>query len=65
MLLRAARRPATVYFAVRPASASSDGTMTAHAWLVSDDRILTGASGREQYAVVGIYSTPIAINAEG
>ena len=35
----------------------------AHAWLVSDDRILTGAAGREQYAVVGIYSTTSAITA--
>jgi len=63
VLLRAARRPATVYFAVRPRGASADGTMTAHAWLVSDDRILTGAAGREQYAVVGIYSTTSGITA--
>jgi len=63
VILRAARRPATIYFAVRPSGASPDGTMTAHAWLVSDDRILTGAAGRERYAVVGIYSTPRSLSA--
>jgi hypothetical protein len=57
VLLRVRRRPATIYFGARPANRSTGGSMTAHAWLVSDDRILTGAAGHADYAVVGVFGS--------
>lgn len=55
-MLRLRREPATVFFGVRPASAAENREMTAHSWLVSDGRIVTGAAGHEEYAVVAVYA---------
>jgi hypothetical protein len=55
VLLRVRRRPATIYFGARPANRSTGGPMTAHAWLVSENQILTGAAGHAEYAVVGVF----------
>lgn len=55
-MLRVRRVPALVYFGVRPARAEEGREMTAHSWLVSSGRIVTGAAGHEEYGVVAIYS---------
>jgi hypothetical protein len=55
-MLRVRRVPALVYFGVRPASVAEGREMTAHSWLVSDGRIVTGAAGHEDYGVVAVYS---------
>jgi hypothetical protein len=55
VLLRVRRSSATVYFGVRPARPAEGLPMTAHAWLVSDERIVTGAVGHEEHAVVAMY----------
>lgn len=56
-MLRLRRVPSLVYFGVRPAKSSAGREMSAHAWLVSDGRILTGAGEHESHAVVAVYST--------
>lgn len=55
-LLRLQRRPATVYFGVRPASPAEGRGMTAHAWCVSEGRIVTGAGEHRTHAVVAAYA---------
>ena len=57
MMLRWRGEPGEVFFGVRPASSAEVRDMTAHAWLVWRGRILTGAGGHEQYAVVAVYRT--------
>lgn len=44
-----------VYFGVRPASADGTRPMTAHSWLVSAGRMVTGEAGHDDYAVVAVY----------
>ncbi len=56
VMLRAGGEPSRVYFGVRPADPGQDRAMTAHAWLVSRGRILTGADGHEEYTVVAAYA---------
>ena len=56
-LLRMRGQSALVYFGVRPASPSEGRPMTAHAWCVSGDRIVTGAGEHATHAVVAVYST--------
>lgn len=54
-LLRLRREPALVYFGVRPAVPAEGRPMTAHAWCVSGDRIVTGAGEHATHAVVAVY----------
>jgi hypothetical protein len=55
VMLRLRGEPTLVYFGVRPAGPAANRPMTAHSWLVSGGRILTGAAGQEQYGVVAVY----------
>lgn len=54
-MLRWRGEPAEVFFGVRPPDTTHGRAMTAHAWLVSRGRILTGASGHSDYGVVAVY----------
>ena len=52
-MLRLRRRSCTVYFGV--ADNSSNKSLAAHAWVVSNGIIVTGGKGVEEFKVVGIF----------
>ena len=52
MMLKLRRLPSTAYLGLL--KEGEDG-LKAHAWIRCGDRILTGAQGRRQYTVVGVF----------
>lgn len=54
-LLRMRGQPVLVFLGVRPARTAEGQPMTAHAWCVSGDRIVTGAGEHATHAVVAVF----------
>lgn len=54
LMLRRRRVPSTLYLGV----GRGPQALEAHAWLRAGELILTGAAGRERYAVVATYAAP-------
>jgi len=52
-ILRYRRMPSTIYFGVAP---DTDRKLTAHAWVRSGTRIVTGGEGRHAFTVVASFS---------
>jgi hypothetical protein len=62
ILLRRHGLPGTIYLGVAK-EAGAANALTAHAWLRCGDAILTGAAGRERFAVVAAFAWPAGSSA--